>query len=135
MTQSDREQRDAICVAAFALRMGFRRSWQNLRAHRAPAFLTDTVILCATARHAQGDERSAALEKISKRMRPVERIVRNARRVRMLSLPRSRRQEAAKHAHMVIRGWCVDHLSPPSFIDACPHMRWPRRAGCVGGEG
>ncbi|MFI8087364.1 hypothetical protein ACIF9R_03470 [Streptomyces sp. NPDC086080] len=103
MPQSYREQRNFLVFVCFALLFGFRRSWQDLRAHRAPAFLTDTVILCATARHAQGEERSAALEKISKRMRPVERIVRNARRVRMLSLPRSRRREAAKHAHMVVR--------------------------------
>ncbi|MGW3651035.1 hypothetical protein [Streptomyces sp. NPDC000878] len=103
LTEREETLRGAFITGAFLISIGYRSSFQNQRAHRAPAFITDTVVLCAIAHRAGGEERSTALEEISKRMRPVERIVRNARRVRLLSLPRSRRRAGADHARKVVR--------------------------------
>lgn len=98
---------DRIRVAVFTgtllLTLGFRPHWQGHRAHRSTAFLTDTVILCAQARNASGEDRSSRLEVISHRMRAVERVIRNARRKHLRKYSWARRKEAAHHARQVVR--------------------------------
>ncbi|MFD9711704.1 hypothetical protein ACFWBR_27110 [Streptomyces sp. NPDC060006] len=115
LTESEEKTRAYVAFAAMPLTIGLRRSWQKFRAHRAPAFLTGTVILCATAHQARGEERSAALEEISTRMRSVERIVRNAHRVMRLSLRFSRRKAAREHARKVVK--CLRNTYPKIHDD------------------
>lgn len=115
MTQGESDCRDVIILICLIVGIGYRRSFQQLRAHRGSTFLTDTVILCATAHSARGEDRSVALEMISKRMRSVERVIRNARRVRLLSLPRFRRRAAAQHASVVVQ--CFRKIHPEIHRD------------------